>query len=414
MPGLVIDGEMWDVTISDEEQRVLREQAIDEDRPGTILRDFDTLLAFIGTAGLKTTGKFYFLPNSKLDELNSQMSHPVAHHLKRPTQRSFPHLHGLYLLLRASGIGVGVGIPPGGRLMLDQQMLAAWRELNATERYFTLLESWLVQGSPEIIAERVGWSSGCFNTLNWLYRKLRDRKTMIPADRLRGHVLFGTMEFVSAALLELFGWARLEYSQPATGEGVTVTSLERLAFGDAMLSVLNVWYISHQWPTYHDERPANPGTLQAPCQPYFPEWRRLLTRPATTGRDAVFTWRISLGRAWRRIAAPAHLSLETLAVSILTAFDVGFDHLYCFEFRDSHGRKQRIACPYEQDAETYTDETCLGDLQLVEGGIMTFIFDYSSPSRFTVKLEHVGPPDPGLAHPQVIAEGGPPLKPYVD
>lgn len=63
------------------------------------------------------------------------------------------------MLLRASGLGVGTGTPPGGRLMFDKDMLGAWRELNATERYFTLLESWLVQASPEILAERCGWSS---------------------------------------------------------------------------------------------------------------------------------------------------------------------------------------------------------------------------------------------------------------
>ncbi len=403
MPGLLIDGEMWEPEISSEEQQILREQVIKEDRPGTILQDFDALLAFVGVDGLKTTGKFYLLPNNKLDDLNSQMRRPVAHRLKRPAQRSFPHLHGLYLLLRASGIGVGVGNPPSGRLMVDPQMLAAWQQLNATERYFTLLESWLVQGSPDIIAERGGWSSGCFNTLNWLYRKLRDRKTMIPADRLRGHVLYGTMELVTAALMELFGWARLEYGRPAAGEGVKVTALERLAFGDAMLTALNVWYLSHQWPTYHDDRPADPGTLQPLFQPYFPEWRRVLTRQATSGCDAVYTWRISLGRAWRRIAAPGHLRLEALAASILAAFDVDSSHLYCFQFRDRYGRKQRIACPFEQDAEVYTDEICLGELPLVEGAVMTFIFDYGTPSRFTVKLEHVGPPDPGLTHARLIA-----------
>ena len=181
-----------------------------------------------------------------------------------------------------------------------------------------------------------------------------------------------------------------------------------------MLSALNVWYVSHQWPTYHDERPAKPGTLLPLYQPYFPAWRRVLTRPATTGRDGVYTWRISWGRAWRRIAAPGQLSLDTLAITILTEFDFDSDHLYCFEFRDRHGRKRRIACPFEQDAETYTDETCLGDLPLVEGTIMTFVFNYRAPSRFTVKLERVGPPDPELTHPRVLAEGGTPPEQYDD
>jgi hypothetical protein len=99
-------------------KQTLHNQTIGDGGPGTILRDFDTLLEFVGTDGLRTTGKYYFLPQGKLDSLNGVMSHPVAHQLKRPQQRSFPHLHGLYLLLRSSRMGIGVGTPPGGRLML--------------------------------------------------------------------------------------------------------------------------------------------------------------------------------------------------------------------------------------------------------------------------------------------------------
>ncbi len=89
-----------DFNISERSRQILRDQEIYEDRPGTVLTDFETLLHFIGNDGLKTTGKYYLLPQSRLDELNLQMSRPVMHRLKRPQQRSFPHLHGLYLMLR--------------------------------------------------------------------------------------------------------------------------------------------------------------------------------------------------------------------------------------------------------------------------------------------------------------------------
>ena len=106
---------MWDVisealgepSISEKSKKILRDQKIDENQPGTILRDFTTLLEFIGDDGLKTTGKYYMLPQGKLNELNERMSRPVKHRLKRPQQRSFPHLHGLFMILRASGMGIG-------------------------------------------------------------------------------------------------------------------------------------------------------------------------------------------------------------------------------------------------------------------------------------------------------------------
>lgn len=54
-----------------------------------------------------------------MDELNERMSRPVVHRLKRPQQRSFPHLHGLLLILRASGLGISQRKPPSRRLTID-------------------------------------------------------------------------------------------------------------------------------------------------------------------------------------------------------------------------------------------------------------------------------------------------------
>ncbi|HQZ68460.1 MAG TPA: hypothetical protein PLY87_25400, partial [Planctomycetaceae bacterium] len=97
-------------------QQVFRKQAIDTGRPGSILQDFETLLDFIGERGVKTTSKDYLLPQRGLEKLNSEMTQPVAHRLKRPQQRSFPLLNGLFLLLRTTGIGIGIGAPPSGTL----------------------------------------------------------------------------------------------------------------------------------------------------------------------------------------------------------------------------------------------------------------------------------------------------------
>ena len=106
-------------TIPAKSQQVMRDQMITDHGPGTILKDFSTLLDFIGEEELKTTSTHFFLPQSRLVELNDRMSHPMAHRLKRPQQRSFRHLHGLFMILRASGLGIGKGIPPSGRLMID-------------------------------------------------------------------------------------------------------------------------------------------------------------------------------------------------------------------------------------------------------------------------------------------------------
>lgn len=400
--------------ISASAQRVLREQEIDDDGPGTVLADFETLLQFIGQDGLKTTGKYYLLPQGKLDALNLQMSRPVVHSLKRPQQRSFPNLHGLYLMLRSSGMGIGEGAPPAGRLVLDQEIVMSWRGLNPTERYFALLESWLVQGAAELITERGGWASSFMRSLTDLAWRLRERRT-VAVHRGRGGLLNDVMEATTAALMELFGWVRLEFAEPAAGEGVKITAIERTDFGDAMVGLLNRGYLDRQWPIFDDETPAEPGVLRPLFQPYFPEYQRAMETKELPYQDGTFVMRVSVGDAWRRISAPDDATLDALAHTIIEAFDFDLDHLYCFELRQPNGRRLRIACPYESEAAAFTDDFTLGELPIAEGGTMTMIFDYGDNWRFHVKLEEIRPAAKST-RPKVIAEGGkaPAQYPYDD
>jgi hypothetical protein len=398
---LALNPESGEFVIPDKAQRSLREQEIGEDGPGTILRDFETLLMFIGEDGLKTTGKYHFLPQARLNELNERMSRPVRHRLKRPQQRSFPHLNGLYLLLRASGLGIGTGTPPSGRLTLDRELLDAWHDFNPTERYFTLLESWLVHATPQIIAER---GRGFVDEVMWVSQKLRKRRTEFSDERFG--LLYGIMQMVTAALMELFGWLRIDYAEPEEGHGVSFAAVERLAFGDAMVAALSEWHLSGGWEVSLEDRLPEQGVLKPVFQPYFPEWQRVLEPPQAAFREGTFTWSVSLGRARRQIDAPADSSLDELAGCILGAFDFDRDHLYCFEVPDAKGRRRRIACPDEEDATECTDETALGDLALPEGAAMKLIFDYGDWWEFTVKLKAIGPHDPKLIRPKVTAKHG--------
>jgi hypothetical protein len=69
-----------------------------------MLADFETLLKIVGEAGMPATAT-HLLPLSSLDFINRSLSHPIEIPLARPQQRSYPHIDGLYLLLRASGLG---------------------------------------------------------------------------------------------------------------------------------------------------------------------------------------------------------------------------------------------------------------------------------------------------------------------
>ncbi|MFV1968976.1 MAG: hypothetical protein ACC628_26450, partial [Pirellulaceae bacterium] len=292
----------------------------------------------------------------------------------------------------------------------EAETVDAWRGLNATEHYFTLFESWLVHGSSEVLGERGGWSDSYLSSLTGLAQRLRDRRTV--GEYRRGGVLYNTMNLMTAALMELFGWVRLEYGKPAAGEGVKVDIVERLPLGDAMVNALTVFQFTNRLPRYYDGETAEPGVLLPLFQPYFPEYQQTLLQKELSFRDGAYTWRVSLSKAWRQITAPADMSLDDLAMMILDAFDFDADHLYCFELRQANGRTLRIACPYEEDAAAFTDETALGDLSIAEGGTMTMIFDYGDYWRFNIKLEKVAPAESNLAGPRITAKGGTPPAQY--
>lgn len=86
-------------------KRTLQQQAIDENSPGVILRDFDTLIDFVGEKGLQVTGT-HLRPLKLLKPLNGRLTQPLELGLQRPQQKSYPQINGLFLLLRATGLGV--------------------------------------------------------------------------------------------------------------------------------------------------------------------------------------------------------------------------------------------------------------------------------------------------------------------
>src|SRR5438046_2376443 len=136
------------------QEQLLREQGFTLDQPGTVLRDFQVLLQFVGTEGVPAAGKHHVLPLSAIDELDQQLSRPLRLQLKRPQLRSHPYLQGLHLLLRATGLTRVEGAGSKARLTLDPTVRAVWDGLNPTERYFALLEAWLLVGRPEMVGER--------------------------------------------------------------------------------------------------------------------------------------------------------------------------------------------------------------------------------------------------------------------
>lgn len=384
----------------------LSAQHIDNNGPGTILADFETLLDFVAT-GVRSTGKYHLLPMDRLRELDEQMAHPLRPNLERPQQKSYPHINGLYLLLRATRLGVSAGQgKTSGRLLIDPLMLEQWRGLNPTEQYFNLLEAWMRHASWAMIGLRTsGW--GAQVAMN-----ARDLCAVIPPEgrkfqelkQRRGGFLYSMERACSLALLELFGLMTVERGEPQAGESWCVTRVLHTPFGDELLDV--IFQQIHLGLLTRNTPKADFGAWQRILKPSFPMWNKNLKFIEPEFRDGIYYFKVSLGTPWRRIAITGQSSLEDLADCIIRAYEFDGDHLYAFELVGRDGQKLLIESPNCHDGEAFADETAIGLLPLDEKQSMLFHYDFGASWRFKVVLEKIVPADTERAVPKIVESKG--------
>lgn len=375
-------------------QAVLKNATIDDRFPGPLLTNITRLIEAIGT-GLPTSSDYFSLPQRVLSELNQSLLDPMPHDLKRPQLRSFPDLMGLFMLLRSTGLAVGE-TKPKRVVLIDPAMLEQWQSLNSTERYFSLLASWFYEASWDCVGHRGSRDRGMLTEVRELYLYFWSCSKF--DDGSRG-TPYHFEPSVTASLLHQFGWIRLTYSEkPKPGKGADVREIKPTDFGQAMFAT------TCQFGSYAE---GQSDGLQAKVKNYFPEWKKTLVEQETEYRDGQYTFKVSLGRVWRRIVAPASASMEQLASAILNAYQFDHDHLYRFAFRGTKGSQVTIAAPYLEGDDYFADEMRVGDVPLLAGDTMIFHYDFGDDWRFQVTLESVDEtPLRRIGAPELTAQSG--------
>jgi len=422
-------------------ESVLRDQIIDEERPGPILRDFGNLLDFIGAEGISIrSGKRGFFPNKVIEELNARMTHPMKHDVKRPRQVAFPYLQGLYLLLRSSGLGVLEGKGAKRRIALVETLLAGWRSLNLVERYFNALEAWLMRGHPDIISERGHlWSSHVNGCARFLFELPRGGLDLGEKGRDLWAVRYGP-GFYNLALMDLFGLVTVEQGTPEPGQGWRIKTIRRTPFGEALLGCLSPigagirlamqMALQDEEAIAHtdEEEPGETGgeeadgeapdplwlldepegaleRWQALMQPFFPEWQNNLAAKVAAFRDGTYILKVSLGDTWRRFAMAGSMDLDYLCCAILDSVDFDYDHLYAFYYKDKLGVTHEATAPEAGD-DPSTDDVRVGEMELEPGDSFKFLYDFGDNWEFEVKLERIDPVGKPMKRPEMIESHG--------
>jgi hypothetical protein len=390
---------------------------VSEDGPGTVLRDFQTLLSFVRERKLPVSKTHQLPPRKVLPELNARLARPIKLGLKQPQLKSYPHIQGLYLLLRASGLGCIRGTADKPVLTIDEAVDHSWSSLNPTERYSILLETWLLRGHPEMVGERDGpfhFVSNCFRACADLISSARgDGLAIGDDDRAEWYYRYSPGLY-GVALLEMFGFLSVAHGPTQEGKGWQIDHVTSTPLGIAVFALLGKEMFGDfdKILELEENPPEAFGALQPVFQPYVPAWRSNLSLPSWPFREGVHVFKVSLWRGlWRRIALPGALTLDTLAYAILDAFEFDYDHLYQFSYRNRFGVETHANHPYMDDGP-WAPEVRVGDVTLQEGQSMTYLYDFGDQWKFDIALEHVGPAAPAIKDPTIIEARGEPPEQY--
>lgn len=394
--------------LTEDKKQLLQQQSISPNSPGTILRDFQTILKFLQPDGVEVSSTHHQFSLKYLQQLNSQLSYSIDINLKRPVQKSYPYIHGLFFLIRASGLSQVITEGKKTKLVLDENLLRIWQGLNPTEQYFTLLESWLVWGESELLGDQrdmfdqayrclLFWEQLSESGLNFSNYSEQDKLVYYPG-------------FHNLALLHLFGLIELVSGKPQAAKGWRFTHVKPLPWGNAIMAVLTASRSNIKVEDYaairEDFRIAF-DNLKPYFQPYFPEWSQTLVIAKGGFTEGIHIFKATLQDAWRRIAIPSNLNLDEVAVAIVQAFDFDQEHLYRFIHKDRLGRTREFNHPFVEIPPNTCDFR-LGDLSLEVGNHLQFIFDLLEEWEFDLYLEKIDTDNREIKQPQVLESHGQP------
>lgn len=398
------------LVFTDFDSQILRKTVISENAPGAILKDFGCLLDFIESNKIEATKSKSYFSMKHLHSINERLSAPLKIGLNRPQQKAFANINGLYLLLRTMGIVKFHPTQKKDIFQLYEPIFQSWNELNNTERYFTLLESWLLRSNPrELLGAypSVLLLKTCFE----FWQEIPKNGLKVDGNDRAEEMIKYIPGFYNIALMELFGFIEIFHGDPKPGKGWRILKIKRKSFGDAIFKYLNQAVLSFNEHLYliidyEINKGYKPyGEWQSHFRPFFPEWCNNLAIPKPEYREGMYIFKVSLGEVWRQIAIYSDLTLEDLTDAILVSFDFDRDHLYSYYYKDLFGNMIEVNSPNSFD-EPFTTDVLIGEISIHVGKSMKFLYDFGDNWEFQVTLEEIRQERKKLKYPKIIDEHG--------
>lgn len=417
---------MTTLSLTDADRTAFAAVASTEAPPGTIVRDFDALLEYLGKDGIPVSPKHSEFAIARLPELNALLTHPAPIGLSRGRQGSYPHLDGLNLLLRFSRLGKVDRCTTTPRMLLNADVAAKWQLLNPTERYFSLLERWW--SFADFAQDGFGMAASRMAEYRLeLLKRHRPGSRAKKTDEQWRAAIFGLLGMKQIALMQLFGLLDI-VSDPtvpgagwkikrmvATPWGLAASATHLRAFRYTTTGLLERLFNPSNGHSTEEEAPGEDEIDRPPffawadaVFPFFPAWRHSLGEPdAVEPFRGSVTLKISLDQGlWRRIVMPAESSFADLAQFILDTFKFDDEHLYQFRYQDEYATQRTLDDPRCSDVEDdYADDVTLGEAWLSPRQRLEFRYDFGDDWRFDVLVEKLDASET-TAKPALLAKEG--------
>jgi hypothetical protein len=407
-------------------RQILTEQQISAAGPGTILSDIQILIDFIGTGGLATQSNQGNLPSSVLPELNARLSQPLELNHQRPLMRDYPNIAGAYVLLRV----MNLVLADEKRISINEEALSIWAGLNPAEKYFTLLEAWLIHADEEVLGSSQRRRADQFlDNLRFLaslpvskwktfdeHCHVYRRDGCVSTWNTQLQLRFGLVEVQPKPLTErksgAKGWIMQAAKRTPWGTAVSWAILEFLGKKEEKRDD-DDWLCFYSLP-----EGAGFGFLKPAFQPFQREWQKVFSLGKPVTIPGMYIFKVSLdpryygGPIWRRMAVPGEVTLDGLAAEVLKAFHFEDDeHLHEFRYRDHLGKARVYNHPYSEEGP-FTNDILVEESGLPEKGTMKFLFDFGDSWRFLIRLDRIDPPASKYREFQIIDSAGKPPKQY--
>lgn len=376
-------------------KKLLQNLKIDDTHPDTLLHDFQAMLEVFREKE-QTLTKGSQIPLKLLKVINQRLKNPIELGLKRPQQKSFPRIEGLYLILRASGLTRVDETGKKPKLLVDEEWLQQWQAFNPTEQYCYLLESWLLRGHEAILGSPYSSMDRLprnFTNITYCFMGLSNKgievKNYTDFKEKFGYFL-GTYNL---GLMDLFGIVELTEGKPKDGEGWQITKVERTDFGEALLAVLAKEFFADpdRFLAYDFGQDTNFSALKPYLQAYFPHWQKTIEIKIPEPQKGAYIFKVTLYDIWSaKLAIDSTRTFKELAETIISAVGFYNDHLYSFTLKNRFGGTFEIGHPYMEDMYS-SAEIMLEQANLRIGSNIEFLFDFGDNWEFELMLESINP-----------------------